>query len=114
MYQRILVPFDGSDTSRKALVSALELARKGYGSVRVIHVLDPLAYLTGFEPASLAMQVARDYAGKTLVTAMDLAKAAGVPADCRVIDEPGIRLAEVVADEAKEFDADLVVVGTHG
>ena len=40
MYQRILVPVDGSETSKRGLAEAVELARLTGGSVRVMHVLD--------------------------------------------------------------------------
>ena len=43
-----------------------------------------------------------------------MAKAAGVPADAKLLDTAGGRLGEVVAEEARQWEADLVVVGTHG
>ena len=39
---------------------------------------------------------------------------AGVPADTKLMETPGGRLGELVADEARSWEADLVVVGTHG
>jgi nucleotide-binding universal stress UspA family protein len=114
MFKRILVPIDGSGTSLDALMAALQLAREGGGCIRIVQLLDPLTYLTGFEAGATAMQDARDYAMRTTVDAMELARDAEVPADCRILDKPGSRLAEVVADEAREFDADLIAVGTHG
>lgn len=114
MFQRILVPVDGSETSNQALVAALQLARQGGGRVRVLHALDELAYLTGFEYTGEVLAAAREGARKLVADAMDIAKASGVPADSRMLETPGRRLGEVVADEARAFEADLVVVGTHG
>lgn len=114
MYKRILVPVDGSETSNKALVAALQLAREVGGRVRLVHVFDELAYLTGYEYSGEILDRARAYAGKTLDDALAIAKASGVPADCKLLQEPGRRLGEVVADEVRAFEADLVVVGTHG
>lgn len=114
MYQRILVPVDGSETSNKALVAALQLARESGGRVRIVHALDELAYLTGYEFSADLLKVAREYATKVLADAMEMAKAAGVPADSRLMETPGGRLGELVADEARGWEADLVVVGTHG
>jgi nucleotide-binding universal stress UspA family protein len=37
-----------------------------------------------------------------------------VSSDTRLVDRPGQRLGEAVAEEARSFEADLVVVGTHG
>jgi len=35
MYKRIVVPIDGSQTSTRALVAALQMARESAGSVRL-------------------------------------------------------------------------------
>jgi nucleotide-binding universal stress UspA family protein len=114
MYKRILVPVDGSETSMKALVAALQMARESGGRVRLVHTLDELAYLSGFEVSGDLIRVARDYAGKVLQDALDVAKSAGVPADSKLVEGAGARLGEVVASEAQAWEADLVVVGTHG
>jgi nucleotide-binding universal stress UspA family protein len=114
MYKRILVPVDGSETSNKALVAALQMAREGGGRVRLVHTLDELAYLTGFEVSGDLIRLAREYAGKVLQDALEVAKSAGVPADSKLVGGTGARLGEVVAAEAQAWEADLVVVGTHG
>lgn len=114
MFKRILVPVDGSDTSNRALVAALQMARETGGRVRVIHSMDELLYVadTTYDPTIL--QSAREWADKVLQEALDVAKATGVPADSRLVEAPGRRLGDVVADEAQAWEADLVVVGTHG
>lgn len=114
MYKRILVPVDGSETCDKALASALQLAKEGQGRVHLVHVLDELAYLTGYEYSADLLQVARDFAQKVLVDAAEKARVAGVPADTKLMELPGGRLGELIAGEARDWDADLVVVGTHG
>jgi len=114
MYRRILVPVDGSPTSNKALVAALEMAREGGGRVRLVHVVDELAYLTGFEPSAIIIDTVRTQAQKVATAALEIANAAGVPAESDVIDRPGDRLGDVVAAEARKWEADLIVVGTHG
>jgi nucleotide-binding universal stress UspA family protein len=114
MYKRILVPVDGSETSNKALAAAVQLAREGDGGVRVIHVLDELAYLTGYEFSGDALEQARAYAQQCVDDGLAIAKSAGVPADGRLAEVAGRRLGETIADEARDFHADLVVVGTHG
>ena len=114
MFQRILVPVDGSETSSKALVAALQLARESGGRVRIVHALDELAYLTGYEYSHEVLAQARAYANKVVDDAMAIAKASGVPADSRLLETPGRRLGDVVADEARAWEADLVVLGTHG
>ena len=114
MFKRILVPVDGSETSAKALALALQLARESDGCVRLVHSFDELAYLTGFEYASNVLEQARDYARQSLDGALAMAVAARVPVDTRLAELPGRRLGEVIAEEARSWPADLIVVGTHG
>ena len=118
MYQRILVPVDGSGTANKALVAALQMARESGGRVRLVHVVEELAYLTGYEQyggySGELVSAMRDSGNKVLDDAMAIARSAGVPAESQLYDKLGERLAEVVADDARDWNADLVVVGTHG
>jgi nucleotide-binding universal stress UspA family protein len=114
MFRRILVPVDGSDTANKALVAALQLARDAGGRVRVVHSLDELAYLSGYEYGGDVLRMARTEAERVLHEALEIARASGVPADSRMVEIAGRRLGEVIAEEARAWEADLVVVGTHG
>ena len=45
MYQRILVPVDGSPTSNVGLAEAIKLAKLTGARVRVLHVVDETAFL---------------------------------------------------------------------
>lgn len=114
MYKRILVPVDGSDSSNKALVAALQMARESGGRLRVVHALDELAYLSGYEFSADLLKVAGEYATRVLDEALAMAKSAGVPADAKLMQSPGTRLGDLVAEEARSWEADLIVVGTHG
>ena len=60
------------------------------------------------------IEVMRQSGRKILDDALALARAEGVQADTQLFDNFGERLAEVVADSATRFNADLMVVGTHG
>lgn len=114
MYKRILIPVDGSATSKKALTAALQLARESGGRLRLLHSVDELAYLSGFEYSGDVVRVARENAAKVLDDASAMARAAGVEVDQVVVDQPGQRLGETVSEAALSWDADLIVVGTHG
>jgi nucleotide-binding universal stress UspA family protein len=113
-YQRILLAHDGSETSNKALAAALDMARGTGGRVRVIHAVDELASASGYEYSGELMRLAREQGKKILDGALATARSAGVESDTRMLEAPGKRLGEVVADEAAAWPADLVVVGTHG
>lgn len=118
MYKRILVPVDGSETSNKALVAALQLAREGGGSVRLAHVLEDLTYLAGYEQfggySGDLLGTMREAGERILKDGTDIARASGVQADSVLFDKLGERLAEVIAAAAREWSADLIVLGTHG
>ncbi len=118
MYQRILVPVDGSDTSNQALASALALAKSSGGRVRAMHVVEEMAYLSGYDQfggySGDLIRVMKENGAKVLEDAMAAARAAGVEADNMLFDKFGERLGETVAEAAKLWNADLIVVGTHG
>ena len=117
MYQRILVPVDGSASSDLALKAAVQMAKESSGRVRVIHVIDELAGLTGYEYGGYSDQlikIMQDTGKKILQEALAQASAAGVPADEMLFDNFGQRLGETAAEAAKLWNADLIVVGTHG
>ena len=118
MYQRILVPVDGSRTSNKALVAALQLARDAGGEVRLLHVVDDLPSFGAFDLAGdysgELMRVVREQGARVLDEARAIAQAAGVTHSITLFDKFGERLGDTVAAEAARWQADLVVVGTHG
>ena len=114
MFKRILVPVDGSATSDKALDLALQMARENDASVRLVHSFDELMYLSGFEVLPKFIEDAREYAGEILGDGVKLATNHHVPVDARLLEAPGRRLGALVAEAAKDFHADLIVVGTHG
>lgn len=114
MYKRILVPVDGSAVSAQALTAALQLAREAGASVRVVHAFDELPFLSRNEYDRSMLRAARAQAQKVLASAQEIAASAGGPADSKLLETRGRRLGDAVADEARAWEADLVVVGTHG
>jgi nucleotide-binding universal stress UspA family protein len=114
MYKRILVPVDGSETSGKALSTAISLARVSGGQIHLVHCVDELAYLGAYDYVGALINLVRDNGAKILSEAADTCRASGVDAVSTFIDAPGQRLGASVANQAKEWKADLIVVGTHG
>lgn len=118
MYKRILVPVDGSTTANKALVAALQLARDAGGRVRLVHVVEELAFLDGYDmagnQAAEVLRIMRESSQRVLGDALAIARSAGVEADQELLEKFGERLGDVVAQAATQWNADLIVVGTHG
>jgi nucleotide-binding universal stress UspA family protein len=112
--QRILVPSDFTETSDRALDFAIELARKFDASITVVHVYQIPAmgfadggYIAGAEVASQLSTAGQ----KRLDGVVDSKKTSGVPMSA--ILREGVAWEEVNA-VAKEIDANLIVIGTHG
>ncbi|MDB5849732.1 MAG: universal stress protein UspA [Rhodoferax sp.] len=118
MYQRILVPIDGSPTAQRGLREAIALARLTKGRIRFMHVIDALSAARAHSAydgyASGWLDAVRLEGGKLLQDASALALAEGVDSDTLLIDGLSPQLAEVVVDQADQWQADLIVVGTHG
>lgn len=118
MYQRILVPVDGSPTSSKGLDEAIQLARLTGAALRLIHVVDLVAFATGFEPygvfAGSLIPTLRETGEKILAQGVDRVQATGLRADSALIENLGTRVSNTVIEHAKTWGADLIVVGTHG
>jgi nucleotide-binding universal stress UspA family protein len=118
MYQRILVPIDGSATSGKGLHEAIALAKLTAGRIRLLHVVDDLPLLmSGDGYASLAgdvLGVLRDAGEKIVAEAKAAVQRAGVPVETSIYDSLQGRLADRVVQEVADWQAELVVLGTHG
>ncbi|MEO8309559.1 MAG: universal stress protein [Caldimonas sp.] len=118
MYQRILVPVDGSMTSRRGLDAAIDMARLTGASLRLVHVIDELVFSTGFEPGATYMKDVlpriRSDGARVLDAARAQVAAAGVASDTVLKECFGTRTSDVVLGAAKEWNADLIVLGTHG
>jgi len=118
MYQRILVPIDGSPTSNKGLDEAIKLARLTGAELRLVHVVDQLTFVTGYEPYGLyagdMIQWMREAGEKILAEAQAKVQAQGIKVDGKLFDNLASRLSDAVVGQAKTWGADLIVIGTHG
>ena len=118
MYQRILVPIDGSPTSNQGLDEAIKLSKLTGGSLRLIHIVDPLTFATGFESYAVYagdLIPRMEEAGKQILDqGKARAQASGVKVDSLLFDGLAARVSETVIEQAKDWGADLIVIGTHG
>lgn len=112
MYKKILVPIDLADTdlAKPAIETAVAMARDAGGAVRLINV-QPLT------PVMLADYVPADFEAQQRRSSQDVL---GI-----IASECGLDAAQVsftvrqggiyheVLEEAKDFDADLIVMSSH-
>ncbi|MNI27919.1 putative universal stress protein [compost metagenome] len=118
MYKRILVPIDGSPTAEAGLKEAIRMAQLMQASLRMIHVVDELSFALTVDAYSYhageLLDLTRKNGAKLLETAVGTARAAGVEADSVLYENLDRTVHQRVMDEADDWKADLIVLGTHG
>ncbi len=93
------------------------MARLSGGQVRLLHVVNEIALVSGFEPYAVTAEsipLLKAAGEELLATGRARALAAGVAADTQLIENFAARLSDVVAEQAQSWGADLIVIGTHG
>jgi nucleotide-binding universal stress UspA family protein len=117
MYQRILVPVDGSDTARRGLEEAIRLAKALGSQLRLVHIVDKSALTLNPEAGVAAAPLADDFSEDGRIVLEDakaLAAAQGADVEAVLHDNFMGRVADLIVQEAKASRADLIVMGTHG
>jgi nucleotide-binding universal stress UspA family protein len=118
MYNRILVAVDGSETSNLALKEAIKLAKDQHAALRFVHVVDvSLIYIDLGAPYVLQYQKALQATGQKVIdNCSAIVRDAGIEFDTTsiVVDTIGQHVYDAIEEEAKRWQADLIVIGTHG
>jgi nucleotide-binding universal stress UspA family protein len=118
MYNRILVAVDGSETSNLALKEAIKLANDQHAALRFVHVVDvSLIYIDLGAPYVLEYQKALQATGQKVIDDCSaIVRDAGIEFDTTsiVVDMIGQHVYDAIEEEAKRWQADLIVIGTHG
>jgi nucleotide-binding universal stress UspA family protein len=118
MYKHILVPVDGSATSRRGLRAAIALAKTQRARLAILNVVDAMPVfaslegVTAYDPGIL--EALRKGGRKILARAAAEAKKRGVKAKTVLAENIAGRVADVIVRQAKKLRADLLVLGTHG
>ena len=118
MYPRILIAVDGSDLSNHALREAIALAQSLQSALRIVHVVDEVTLNWEGEYVDLPeiLESFRKSGQRILEKAQNIAREAGMEHEARLLEIQtfGQRISDVILEEAKDWSADLIVVGTHG
>lgn len=115
MYQRILIPVDGSPTSERAIDEAVQFAYQQGAQVEVIMIIEDLLYFedNGVNYAAL-LNIVKSNNEKILAAAEHKFQQAGIAVVSKLLEAKGERIANKIVAEAKSFQADLIIIGTHG
>lgn len=117
MYERILVPIDGSATARRGLDEAIALATRLGSKLQLLHVVDArllISEVSVFAPPAQLLDDWRAAGEKLLAEAAEQARAGGVQAEGEVLCDPGLRVCDLILKAAQGPGIGLIVMGTHG
>lgn len=113
MYDRILVPTDGSREGERAVEYALELAATHGATIKAIYVVNAASYgglpmETAWDGISDAL---REEGQAAVARVEEMAADRGVNVETSVVEGSPSR---VIVEQASPEHCDLVVMGTHG
>ena len=129
MFQRILIPIDGSKTSQQALKRGIAFAAEQGAALRLLHVheVSVLSDIYASQTASgltaapnvkalEKFEADLEKRSKSLLQqATVLAEKAGVAkVDGKMVNAGMRKAARLIVDDAAKWKADLIVMGTHG
>lgn len=119
MYQKILVPTDGSTLSKKAVMGAIELAHLNNAELVVLKVIPkyPVSYFEG--GMSLPAPEIADIEKQWAAHAQGIVDAATKIANKHGVQAKGITVksdvvSEAIINAAKKQKCDLIVMASHG
>lgn len=117
--RRIVVGVDFDLCGDDAIVQALQLVAEGWaGELHAVYVLDPVEVIDNPEMPALFTEerVLEEAPTVVLGRVHDVARAAGIPLPAGAV-HPHARIgkpANALVQVAVDYDADLILVGTHG
>jgi nucleotide-binding universal stress UspA family protein len=117
MYNRILVPIDGSRTAAAGLREAIRLASGNTrATIRLLHVMDPLPAMQGMEViiTEQLIENMEQFGVRVLKDAKALVRRHGIGADTVFQKQALGRTSDAIVKQARKWRADLIVMGTHG
>ncbi|TAN42723.1 MAG: universal stress protein [Nitrospirae bacterium] len=110
-YKSILVPFDGSDFSNKALDRACQMAKTDGAEVTVLYVIPRYEEMVDFFKTESISRSLHQEAGKIISKAVNSAAALGVTPKTEIVEG---QAAEKTIETALRLHVDLIVMGSHG
>ena len=116
MYQRILVPTDGSSLSTQAAEAAVAFARAQNAELVAVSVAQPYPLMAAeaavVTDSALESSILLELAQENVAKVAQLAAAAGVP--CQTVTALSFFPHEDIIKAALEHRCDLIVMGSHG
>jgi nucleotide-binding universal stress UspA family protein len=117
MYKKIIVPVDGSETSLLGLEEAIRVAKSQGSTVRLLHVVHDFLVAGGHGAAVYTSQLRKDLRERgeeILKSAAGIARRQGLEVETKMAETPGGSVGAMIVEDAQQWPADLIVLGTHG
>lgn len=118
MYKRILIPVDGSEISTQALRHAINLAQEQHAKLYILNVIDEYILPTGetFFDFDKFESTLKKQSQNILDKAAEIARQFSVEFEVKssLLEPLQGRVADRIVEIAKEWTADLIVIGSHG
>ena len=119
MYKNIMLAIDGSKVSETLVEEVIKFTKDQTVNLRIIHVLDE-SFLEyggpGFDYMTLLAHWRKE--GQTILdnAARIITSQSSIKVETSILELKPLqgRVAEAIVEEAKEWPADLLVIGTHG
>jgi len=110
-YRSILVPYDGSDFSKKAIIRACQIAAQDNGTVSVLYVIPRYEEMLNFFKTESIQNSLIQEAEKIIASAREFASLQGSVVSAQVSEG---HAPDRIVEVAKEQKHDLIVMGSHG
>jgi len=117
MFKHLLVPVDGSDTSKKSLKKVAQLAKADGAAVTLVYVSDSLPPMV-YSDSTLGYGITqKDHQKACDAYAKDVFKKAatalGTSIKAKILHISNSNLSEGILDGAKKSKADVIVMASH-
>lgn len=119
MYQKILVPIDGSKTAMLGLSEAIKVAKSLDGKLRLLHVVNEFVLDYSYGPGlglygTSLIDSLREGGKQIIEQAEAYVRQQGLQPESVLLQAIGGPAADLIVAHAKQWPADLIVMGTHG
>jgi nucleotide-binding universal stress UspA family protein len=117
MYSKILVPVDGSETSAAGLSEAVRLAKIHGSQLCLMHIVNEFVLDCTWAPglySETLFESLRKGGEAILDAAEKVVVAQGIRPTRVMVESIGGIAADLILEQAKEWHADVIVMGTHG
>jgi len=111
LFEKILVPLDGSEHSIRALKNAIQIAKKFDGSITLIHVYTVSPFVITPTQVYKYVQAIQELGNSILEEGKNLVKAEGV--QVKTLLKEGHTVEKILETVTKE-NINLVVLGSRG